>query len=418
MHIYTIGGRRYVFGLDWHLYGEKKLDDNDFRAAAHTRRAEAAVQHLERGVLTVGSTKSPETAGLASAASGAARMERSNWVGLFPLPDGKYWFVAVSDGQVIEGSDVVLDHHEDVLDRIKLLEQVVHFKNRYGPVEVMGNGAKPADLERILAAADASLVEGVKRTISTVIMEQFRRNKIRMIAVCVSATAFVSLGLVAFGYWQEQQKLSARMNEELLAAAEEEKRLTAAEEKIAALRALWLARPIPSQVIDSCRRALWLQTLPVAGWRVTSRMCKDMIVHIEWAREYGTVRRLQELSEQRDANIRRISDNSYETISAIVIDSLNNIRYIGKGSKGVDALRAIADDTGSQVSIQPPAPPRAPTDTLDGVKIVAVVFEMTSVIDVVAAGAKMDAVDGLVTRSVVRKFDGTWNIGGVLYHEQ
>lgn len=131
--ITTVNGKQFVSGLFWQpltrprAYMKEareigKREGMDIVAIRHSTIMQAGFVGKNQGVLK----------GMYSIAATLAGKLGSSWLGVFELDDGRYVFVAVNDGAIVPGCDMVGDRDE-VREKLAYIYGLFSWEKVYVP---------------------------------------------------------------------------------------------------------------------------------------------------------------------------------------------------------------------------------------------------------------------------------------------
>lgn len=191
---------------------------------------------------------------------------RAPWLGLFDLEDGRYWLVAVRDGNaIIPDGDVV--GTRDQLERIRMRHRELP-----GWTEEPEGGL--ADIARLV---DTGIQQPVLRDLLA--------SRLKPVLYATFALLMGAAAIGAYTAWrihqqhleQEAQELRARV----LALAVQAKNGASLNIKP------WTQAPMPSQVIAACADAWAGQPIARAGWTLAQWGCSadvhGMTIDVTWS---------------------------------------------------------------------------------------------------------------------------------------
>jgi hypothetical protein len=270
--VISIPGVKGIFavGLAWRhedsMPDAKVLRD---RAAAYGRWGvvrKASNDQFQLGQCEPISGKSPGK--LKSLAAIVVEHRPSPWRGLFELPDGRFWYIAVRDMQVIPGGD-----------EIGTAEELRAVRARH---------AKMSGFPEELKGTIESLAEIVGNTAKAPVLRDLLRRK--WVRIALIAGLVVELAGAAIGY-SVYVGMKEKAEQEALAA---QKRAIAAAVQAhndAEARILpWTREPMPAESLGACASA-WSGQLSKSGWTLAAWQCQvsqtGLTITRNWSRAGG-----------------------------------------------------------------------------------------------------------------------------------
>lgn len=280
-----INGAKFVSNLYWYQlssvtrymkeardFGDKH--NCDIVAIRRRARIQAGFVSRDSGALK----------GMYSLAASLAAILGDSWCGAFVLPDGRYAVVAVHDGMVAPGFDLIADR--DVAMK------------RLG--EAMNTFNYPDDA--IFAPADFELAPAEK-DIRTLLVAKALRSELRLkslkfgmtqreLATIGGAVVAVALILLAFALWEhhvtEAEEQQAILIQHQRKVALDKLNETARKKLLlSALAHPWATQPNAADFLRACQGAIDALPLSISGWVFQAATCNSSALTANYARRTG-----------------------------------------------------------------------------------------------------------------------------------
>lgn len=315
-----VNGRQFLSGLYWQPLSSARSYMSEARAIGKKQGWDVvAIRKGERIQAGFVSRNSGVTKGMYSLAATLAGILGKTWIGAFAIDDGRYAVIAVRDGSIIPGYDIILD-------REKAREEIQKAYNLFtkgAAVEVyvpasFEYGGKELQLEELLQPKN--------------LKSQYR---LRPLSFPVGRLVLVAalLGVVFVG-WTEYQ---AYLREQALKIEAENERKKAedlaklnarakAAQQAKALEHPWAKTPGAQDMATHCVVQIHSVPLSLGGWMVETAKCEGDQLTAEVHRSGGTVASLREAAAQNVFEPPIITDNGEK---ATLIRRMEPIQLVG-----------------------------------------------------------------------------------------
>lgn len=286
LSVITVNGKSFVSGLTWKTLESYRSYMTEAREFGKANNMDMVA--IRRGqVLQAGFAPKSDLRlrGMYSLAAALAGQLGENWIGVFPLPNERYAFVAVYEGSVMVGRDLVGDR-----DTIE-----VEFNEAYNLLQSepawSGKGA-------VIAPADWEVGDD-NRTLEDLLDPKALRNDYRLrpltfgltrrelVLLCVALLAVAGAG---FGFLKWQAYQEHKKTAEHAAKVAELQRLQAEHEAAMAaelrknLKRPWKDAPSVAGLLEACA-SLWQNApLSVGGWLFVEGSCTPVGGRITYKR--------------------------------------------------------------------------------------------------------------------------------------
>lgn len=282
VQVVTINGRKFVTGLFWQPLSSPrnfmaeareigKKRNWDIVAIRRSLRIQAGFVSKDAGALK----------GMYSLAAALAGQLGSSWIGAFALEDGQYAVVAVHDGSIVPGYDLVVPR-EEALETLQSGYNLFQF-----------------DPDSIYAPSDFNFSPHEKNIYELLTPKSLRTEyKLKQLTfgltkrelVAVSMTIIAALmALWGWGEYNDYQKRierDERIQQEQIRRAQLEKLNQNSKQKqqIQALAHPWASAPAATDFVTGCSTTVQSLPLSVAGWVFESATCDNKGVSIVYKR--------------------------------------------------------------------------------------------------------------------------------------
>lgn len=221
--------------------------------------------------------------GMYSLAASLAGQLGETWIGAFKLPDGQYAMVAVDQGAIIPGSDIIADRATVLKHCRKVFGRgTTDFKDQvYAPSD-FEFGGEEKDIEELLHPSRLKK----EYRLRPLTFGLTKKEWIQLGAAC----AVLLMAIIAYSQWrayQAEQERIARAKALALEAARlaELNKQTRAEQAAPALAHPWATKAGVGDFVSVCTEALDTKPVAIAGWRGISASCTTDRFAITYARE-------------------------------------------------------------------------------------------------------------------------------------
>lgn len=285
--VISINGNRFVSGLIWEPLKKRaymreareigKRENMDIVAIRYGHVLQAGFVKKSNGV----------TKGMYSlAAALAGQIPHKSWIGVFELPDGLFALVAVHNGAIVPGSDLVADR-DTAVDRMREIDaqrSVMAFEKVFHPADVDYHG-DPLDIEQVLIA------QAMRKeyTLKQLTLGLTKRELLQV----SGGVAVVLCLLVGYQQW-DAYKTREAIKEAQRLEAERQRKLAelnaraGAEQTIKALQHPWATQPGLQDFISTCQAAIDSLPLVLGGWTFESAHCKASTLQTRYQRSGKT----------------------------------------------------------------------------------------------------------------------------------
>ncbi|MEX3917916.1 type 4b pilus protein PilO2 [Paraburkholderia sp. BR10872] len=247
----------FAAGLSWR-HSDAKPTHRELREVALTDGRWGMVRTSASGHFQVGSCDTVEGAktpkGIRPLAAVVADHHREPWMGLYPLENGRYWYIAVRDGgAVISGGD-----------RIGTFDELMRVRDEHA--------SKMGPWNEVNGTL-ADLVEMVSATPRQPPLKDLNRHPWLPVAYAGAAVLTLGVGLGIYEYQQASDLEQVRAVRKARAAAADASRKASADAEARILP--WTREPMTDEVLDACGRAWAMQPLTrgKGGWALSAWHC-------------------------------------------------------------------------------------------------------------------------------------------------
>lgn len=291
IHVIQIGKQKFACGLFWQLLSRPNDLKHEVLGLAAKIDCDLSAVRREQGVLQVGYANTKDQArvgmislgatvahalatdGLPGTSGKSGEKIASSWLGAFSLPDGKWVYFAVRDGNFLPNGDFAGTRAE-VLERLYADYGLGGWGNVLGDPELDASGFQNfcgVTLDRILAP-----VKGRIRVQSGwKLRSVHRQTNWRLIG---AAAAVLAVGTAGAWYYHHLQELKER--ERLAAEAAAHRKQV--KPKNAVIVHPWAGKPLPQDVATACLEKFDLSS--PGGWQLGEYSCTQGAATYAWTR--------------------------------------------------------------------------------------------------------------------------------------
>lgn len=281
--IVPINGRQFVAGLFWQpltrprAYMKEareigKREGMDIVAIRHSVIMQAGFVAKNQGVLK----------GMYSLAASLASQLGNSWLGVFEIDEDRFALVAVHDGAIVPGCDLIGDRDE-ISNKLRVVYNYFNWEKVYAPAS-FEFGGEPLDIKKLLHPSNLQ-----------------KENQLRPLTFGLSPKEFAIAGVLLvlvlggiFGYaewmkYQEKQRREAAILAEQARHAELEKLNAKAkqEQTQKALDHPWAKQPAAEDFARECVGTIYGLRLSVGGWVFQEAKCTSAAVQAVYKRKDG-----------------------------------------------------------------------------------------------------------------------------------
>lgn len=284
VQILSYHGNSFVTGLLWHPLGSLTGYMREARQFGRVEKMDIVAIRPTESIIQAGfvSRSAGAVKGMYSLASALAGQLGEAWLAAWrvSLDEDRYALVAVYEGAVIPGSDLVGTGDEIKRKVAQLLGRSISFEHTYLPVE-FERGGKPLDVEELLHPRNLR-----------------REYRLRPLAFGLSNGEIVRLSvigalvLITLIGWQQWSAHKTRLAREAAIAAEQKRQAdldalnarAKQEQTLQALEHPWAKRPNVAEFIAGCNGSIDSIPLSISGWLFTSAKCDGDLVSATFKR--------------------------------------------------------------------------------------------------------------------------------------
>ncbi|MGF6440603.1 type 4b pilus protein PilO2 [Paraburkholderia youngii] len=337
---------QFAVGLDWRVE-ETAPGSAKLRATSFERGRWGIVRKTDAGAVQVGncspigSLKNPSRVRALAAIVAEHRPEP--WLGLYKLPDKRYWLVAVRDrGAVIPNGD-----------RIGTMEEIQ---------EVLNHHRSIGDWEEIFPQVE-DLADVIRSTSKQLTLSDFQRRA--WVPVAAVAGGLSLLAIAGASVWAYQRHVDEEAQQQQAVRAAAIRAAAQARNDAEAKILPWTRLPMPTAALSACGNAWDHQALAKAGWTLSAWHCdvspQAITVRTDWKDAGGLARNAPGVlaSDAKTSTDSNSVPITYSPPSASALPDVQAIRAIWTlaQTNGLDltfaAVPAVAALPGTQPAANP-----------------------------------------------------------------
>ena len=283
VRIIPINGRKFVTGLFWQPLTSPRSYMSEARTIGKKRNWDIVA--IRKGVRIQAGFVSKNAGvmkGMYSLASALAGQLGDSWIGAFAVGNGEYAVIAVHDGSIVPGYDVITDK-EDALSRLKQGYQLFQYDN-----------------ERVYAPADFEFSQYEKSLESLLIPKNLKgeyrlkqltfgltKQELITVGICGVALMAGMYGWSEYKAYEQKKAREEQIRQEQLRQAELA-RLNAnsrAKQGAEALQHPWAGMPGVVDFGTVCTAEIYALPLSVAGWQIDTAKCEAKLLTVTYKRK-------------------------------------------------------------------------------------------------------------------------------------
>ena len=289
IHVAKINGNEFVTGLMWQPLQRQR---------AHMAEARLIGKQLKMDIVSIREGETLVQAGFVQKGNGvhkgmyslatalAGHIPHQSWIGAFELPGGYYALVAVHNGLIVPGCDVVGSKAEIrnlLVEKDSQLKGLT-FDRVFHPNDFDYRG-QAIDLEEALRPSNLRKEYKLKQLTFGMSKQEL------VVAACVAAVALTAGG----GYWQwtAYKERLARQEAARLQMEQERKQAelaakSASNPSLQALAHPWASMPGTSDFLNACSGSINSLPLSIGGWLFESSICTSTTMEAVYGRTEAT----------------------------------------------------------------------------------------------------------------------------------
>lgn len=253
------GRNSAVAGLIWQPVHTVRNIQAEARALIKNEKCDFYLTHVRGNRAQCGMTRRlPQNSRSWSAILMLREALGDSWLGLFRLPDGRYWLAAVDNGMVVPGGDVIFTDEQEAIERYRSYIGLFPWERQYLS-GVDGYEGESVDLLQLLSSS-------VLKSEYRIVYAQEMRRRVRFwITRGALTVVLLSSTISGWNYYQHKQE------------QERAERLQA--EKLARLKAsgfadrVWRETPSAEAMLRVCMNEIYQYPVTVVGWNITQISC-------------------------------------------------------------------------------------------------------------------------------------------------
>lgn len=286
--IVRINGRDFVSDLMWRPLSKPRAYMAEARQIGKLEGMDIVAIRSGATIIQAGFVRKSDgvTRGMYSLACAlAGQFQERAWIGAFELPTGEYALVAVFDGLVIPGCDIIGERQEI---RNRLIEidsqEGVKFERVYHPDDFEYRGEQ-LNIEELLIPSKLSKDYALKQ-----LTFGLTKKELLLAGSAASLLVFGAIGYFQWVNYQEQQareeaiRQEERRQQEL---AELQARAGGLDLQASALTHPWADMPGIADFLNGCQGAINSMPLSLGGWPVSSAICTGTTLEVAFERVPG-----------------------------------------------------------------------------------------------------------------------------------
>ncbi len=282
--VISINGKQFVAGLFWQPLTEPRTYLKEAQAIGKREVMKWLV--LQRGsILQAGfvGVKEPVRRGMFSLAAVLARKLGRSWIGVFAVDEERYALVAVNDGAIIPGCDMITEW-QIVQAKFNAIYRGFNWENIYLPAgfaALADFAIESPDLKTLLKPIDLKRADQLQCLAFGLNVRNVKHASIAIIALMLA---------VGWLYLQSQAKQRQRIQEarrqseqlQQLASLKAQSEAVTSQQKPAYP---WATLPSVDDFLQPCMQAVRVLPLVMGGWQFDQAKCADQSVTATYLRQ-------------------------------------------------------------------------------------------------------------------------------------
>jgi hypothetical protein len=289
IRIVRINGKDFVSGLMWHPLSKPRAYMREAREIGKREGMDIVSIRpgnimIQAGFVSKGNGVTRGMYSLASALAGQIKHE--SWIGAFLLPSGQYALVAVNDGLILPGCDVIGSQQEiyNLLREKDSQQKIIKFDRVYHPADFDYRG-EFLDIEEVLLPAAMRKAYTLRQ-----LTFGLTKREVIQLSCAVAALLVLAIGYQQWGAYQtrEAAKKAYQLEQVRLQKLAELNARSGADQSLTALDHPWASLPGVEDFLNGCQGAIEALPLALGGWTVESALCNQRTVESVYGRSGKT----------------------------------------------------------------------------------------------------------------------------------
>lgn len=280
----TVAGKKFVAGLFWQPLTKPRAYRKEAQEIG--KREGMDIVTIRRStIMQAGFAPKGQGAikGMYSLAAALAGKLGNSWIGVFDVGAGQFALVAVDDGAIIPGCDVI-GEREDIFKRLRHYYNAAKWGQVYAPAD-FDFGGEEADADRLLADTNFTAKEWREFRLQPL---KFGLTPKELLTYSIFVVVVLGLGWSAMQYRETEirKEREARIRAELarLAELERVKVNTKKEKAVKTLEHPWVKIASVDDFVRGCGGAIDALPLSVGGWLIVGASCDGAEVKATYVR--------------------------------------------------------------------------------------------------------------------------------------
>lgn len=315
-----------------------------------------------------------------------------SWLGLFRLPDNRFWLAAIENGVVVPGGDTLFQDEMQARERYRDYEGLFPWQRKYI------DGLADIDGEDIHLATVLQKVE-LKKSYRITFVQEFSRQ-LKLIATR-GLGGLLILG-VAFGGWNYYQQKKEQERLERLRMEQLARLKTSGFEND-----VWKRTPPASELLSSCVSNIGKYPTNIAGWTFVDAVCdgKKNIVNYKIGKNATS----KDFSSAMQGLNFKFRKGMFAEVTENVVTT---------GNRQTEELQPISEVANNILAIFQKGYAKGKMDDVLSTNKKMAKFEFATSFSPISV-IKIDKMDGVVIRNVKGQLSAqgvlTWHISGEIY---
>lgn len=282
VRIISVNGLKFVTGLFWQPLTSPRSYMSEARSIGKKHNWDIVA--IRKGVRIQAGfvSKAGVMKGMYSLASALAGRLGDSWIGAFAVGNDEYAVVAVHDGSIVPGYDVVTGK-EEALSLLKQGYQLFQYDNEhiFAPAD-FEFAQFEKDLESLLAPRNLKGEYRLKQ-----LTFGLTKRELVTLGVCGVAALASMYGWSEYKVYEEKKAREEAIRQEQLRRAELERlnANTRNKQGTLALQHPWAAMPGATDFVMVCSTEIYALPLNIAGWQIEGAKCDAKVLAATYKRK-------------------------------------------------------------------------------------------------------------------------------------
>jgi len=295
-----LNGKPFAVGLQWWALTSPAYAKREMHEQANSKGLNLGLVYsgltLQAGMARVPKPEIKSFHGAWSLAAVLASKLGASWFGVFELDDGNFALVAVHDGRIVPGCDLVGDFERVREVVIEMTSISTSAQYSWESIYIADSRLRQYFSQNVKTYKDSisDILGGDKKWDSSLKLKSLAGGIDPKIVMAGLAVLLLSLAFAGYRFYEarrlQQEAELALLNEQALQGDRQAQEIAQARALVneRAIKPDWPRQPKALEVLESCQKSLARIPLNVAGWNIKEISCGTNSLIARYDRQIGT----------------------------------------------------------------------------------------------------------------------------------